>query len=424
MNAIGWKEKRLRYFIDRSLGDDRKKQIATAEEVSFLPMESIGDNGTLDLSIVKQIEEVEDGYTLLFDGDVVVAKITPCFENGKGALINGLINGAGYGTTELHVLTPNKEIDSQFLYYVTASNQFRRLGEAQMKGAAGQKRVPGDFILNYRVSYPPMSEQKTIATRLNEEMSKIDLLINAKRRLVQLLGEKRRALITQAVTKGLNPDAPMKESGIEWLGKIPRHWKIMHLKFLSSEPLMYGANEAGLEEDPNYPRFIRITDIDENGLLRKDTFKSLPIDKAAPFLLKVGDVLLARSGATVGKAFLYKQEWGKACFAGYLIRFRCNTLLLNPDFLFTYSQSEPYWTQINMLLIQATIQNFSAEKYGNLIIPVPEVKEQNFIIDHISNRLAYFDTLRDATLKTISLLHERRNALIEAAVTGNITIKG
>ena len=97
----------------------------------------------------------------------------------------------------------------------------------------------------------------------------------------------------------------MKDSGIDWLGEIPRHWKVASLKRVLSEPLKYGATEAGDESDPDYPRYIRITDFDNEGNLREDTFVSLPEEIAQDYYLTEGDVLFARSGATVGKTFLF-----------------------------------------------------------------------------------------------------------------------
>jgi len=111
-----------------------------------------------------------------------------------------------------------------------------------------------------------------------------------------------------------------KDSGIEWLGKIPVHWEAKRFKFLVSEPLQYGANEAAELTDPDLPRYIRITDVKDDGALRDETFRSLPEDTAKEYLLKDGDILLARSGATVGKTFIYKASWGRAAYAGYLIR--------------------------------------------------------------------------------------------------------
>jgi type I restriction enzyme S subunit len=274
-----------------------------------------------------------------------------------------------------------------------------------------------------RIPLPPIDEQCAIAAHLNREMARLDGLVAAKERVLGLVAEKRRALITRAVTRGLDSSVPLRDSGIPWLDKIPAHWTATRMKFLATEPLAYGANEAALEDEPTFPRFVRITDIDSDGNLRDETFKSLPPQVAEPYLLRDGDVLLARSGATVGKTFIYKPTWGVACFAGYLIRCRCNTALMQPDFLFAYTQTEPYWWQVREGTIQATIQNFSAEKYGDLVVTVPPLEEQKAIIAHIATETAKLDALRTATERTIALLKERRAALIAAAVTGQIEVE-
>src|SRR5947207_11778636 len=118
--------------------------------------------------------------------------------------------------------------------------------------------------------------------------------------------------------------AEYMDSGVEWLGKIPTHWEVRRIKYLGTEPLKYGANEIAESTDFDLLRYIRITDVNENGTLRDDTFRSLPEKLAKPYMLRYGDLLLARSGATVGKSFLYQESWGRACYAGYLIRLRLN----------------------------------------------------------------------------------------------------
>ena len=124
------------------------------------------------------------------------------------------------------------------------------------------------------------------------------------------LAEKRQTLITRAVTKGLNAQTPMKPSGIDWLGDIPAHWEVLRLKFIASGSLSYGANAAAEFDESEWPRFVRITDVDEFGRLRNETFRSLPPEVAEGFLLQPNDILLARSGATVGKSFIYKSVHG------------------------------------------------------------------------------------------------------------------
>ena len=201
-----WPEKRMRFLLRRGRSNEQQKVLSGASQVTFLPMESIGEQGVLDCSAIRAADDVRNGYTRFFDGDVLVAKITPCFENGKGALVYGTLNGVGFGTTELHVLNPSSEIDARFLYYITVGGHFRRLGEAAMFGAAGQKRVPEDFIRDYRVRVPPLAQQRAIADYLDRETTRLDVLMAAQQRLLSLLAEKRRAVITETVALGANLD--------------------------------------------------------------------------------------------------------------------------------------------------------------------------------------------------------------------------
>ena len=182
-------------------------------EVSFLPMEAIGDDGSLSLEREHPIQEVETGYTYFRDGDVAFAKITPCFENGKGALMAGLLRGVGFGTTELTVARPIPSLmSSAFLHWIFRSPSFRAEGEASMYGAGGQKRVPDDFVRELLWAVPPEPERERIATFLDRETTKIDALIAEQEKLLALLAEKRQASISHAVTRGLDPNAPMKDS--------------------------------------------------------------------------------------------------------------------------------------------------------------------------------------------------------------------
>ena len=183
-----------------------------------------------------------------------------------------------------------------------------------------------------QIPFSTLAEQRAIAAFLDRETERIDALIARKERQIELLQEKRAALISHAVTKGLDPNAPMKHSGVEWLGEIPKGWESLRLKYLIAAPLQYGANEPAELDDPDLPRYVRITDINGDGTLREDTFKSLPEDTAKPYFLEQGNLLFARSGATVGKTFLYQESWGRAAYAGYLIRARIRREKMYPEF--------------------------------------------------------------------------------------------
>ncbi|RTQ93801.1 restriction endonuclease subunit S [Lysinibacillus telephonicus] len=205
-------------------------------------------------------------------------------------------------------------------------------------------------------------------------------------------------------------------SNIEQLAKIPKNWKVVKWKYLSNEPMMYGANESAELDDRDLPRYIRITDLDSYGNLKDDTFKSLPFDKAKGYMLINGDILLARSGATVGKAYIHKDDLD-ACFAGYLIRYRPNQSKIKPQLVYYYTQTGLYADWIRENTIQATIQNVSAEKYANLSMPVPPLEEQGNIVYFLDNKTSEIDSLIADKEKLIELLEEKRQAIITEAVT-------
>ena len=271
---------------------------------------------------------------------------------------------------------------------------------------------------------PEWQEQTQIARFLDHETARIDALIEEQQRLIELLKEKRQAVISHAVTKGLDPTVPMKDSGVEWLGEVPAHWRAVRLRHCLVDALTYGANEPSDEANLEHPRYIRITDLNDDGTLSAETYKSLPPEKAEPYMLEEGDVLFARSGATVGKSFLYSREYGPACYAGYLIRARVNKRALIPMYLWMCTQSRQYEQFIGESNIQATIQNVSAEKYGNMWIALPEIEEQEKILAELEIQLSQFKSLMETSVGALVLLQERRSALISAAVTGKIDVRG
>ena len=278
-------------------------------------------------------------------------------------------------------------------------------------------------ISNFILPFPPLEEQKQIAAFLDKETTKIDALVEKQEQLITLLREKRQAIISHAVTRGLNPNVTMKDSGIEWIGEVPEHWEVKKLKYIVTKPLMYGANEAAIDEDRDQPRFVRITDIKNNGTLREDTFRSLPVHLAKPYMLREGDVLLARSGATVGKSFIYSSDWGECCFAGYLIKASIDISKASPYWFYRYTESDYYWNWISSTLIQTTIQNVSAAKYNNFSLCIPPKREQERIIAFLDSETTKIDTLIEKCETAIDLLKERRIALISAAVTGKIDVR-
>ena len=195
-----WSPVRLRYRAKINSSRSELDGTPGTLDISFVPMESVHEYGGLSLDQTRPLAEVATGYTYFRDGDVLAAKITPCFENGKGSIAQDLVNGIGCGTTELHVLRPYASLGRRFLFYVTISHAFRHLGAGEMYGAGGQKRVPEDFFRNFRQPIPPLAEQRAIAAFLDRETARIDALIEKVDQSIATLREHRIALISAAVT--------------------------------------------------------------------------------------------------------------------------------------------------------------------------------------------------------------------------------
>ena len=156
----GWNRVTLR---DIALINPTKPKRPFNGKVSFVPMDAVSESATLLRQEERIYDEVEKGFTSFVDGDVLIAKITPCFENGKGALVYGLINGIGFGSTEFHVLRAKENSVPEYIYYLVNSTEFRVRGEMNMQGSAGQKRVSTDYLRLYKFSVPSLPEQKKIA---------------------------------------------------------------------------------------------------------------------------------------------------------------------------------------------------------------------------------------------------------------------
>lgn len=422
----GWREERLHDVAKLRTSNVDKKSEDGEQAVRLCNYVDVykNDKVTMALNFMEATAtQVQVERFALVVGDVVITKDSETPDDiGVPALIAETAPDlvCGYHLT---IVRPNpNDIVGAYLFYAIAS----RLSAYQFYLAAnGVTRYGLTYqgTKNLRIALPSISEQRQIAAFLDWKTGQIDALIGKKKALLEKLKEKRLAVITQAVTRGLNPTAPLRDSGTPWLGMVPEHWKVRRLKFTAKEPLQYGANEAAELDDPEWPRYIRITDIKDDGTLHEDTFRSLPPEVAEPYLLEDGDLLLARSGATVGKTFQYLKTWGTAAYAGYLIRFRVEPTLLSARFAYYFLRSQVYWACINASLIQATIQNFSAEKYADIKIPLPPFEEQERIVIALETHKEQLDRLEGAASQAIDRLTEYRTALITAATTGKIDVR-
>lgn len=268
------------------------------------------------------------------------------------------------------------------------------------------------------VPVPSKCEQKQLAEHLNFECSNIDTILSKTRSSIEEYKKLKQAVITQAVTKGVRGERKMKDSGVECIGKIPTTYSICKLKYLLKNPLKYGANESGIPYSDSLPRYIRITDITPDGNLKYTGKLSLSEESAKDYILEDGDILFARSGATVGKTFIYYQSYGRSAYAGYLIKASLNNKV-SPKFVYYYTCSSLYEIWKNSIFIQSTIQNIGADRYANLPVPVPKtLQEQEEIADYLDAKCAEIDKLIAKKEQLVKELECYKKSLIYEVVTG------
>ena len=371
------------------------------------------------------INRVDDGKYPFYVRSPKVERINTYSFDGEAILMAGDGVGAGKvfhyanGKFDYHQRVYNfhdfKRVTGKFFYYYIANNFRYIIEEGGAKNTVDSVRLY--MIQNFLMTVPTKEEQRDIVSYLDKKCSEIDKVISAQQKRIALLQELKQSVITHAVTKGLNPNVEMKDSGVEWIGKIPASWDVVHLKRILRERMQYGANEPAESDDTTYPRYIRITDITANGELRPETFKSLEPSKAKDYLLDKGDVLFARSGATVGKTFLFNADI-KACYAGYLIKASCDKRRMLPEYLYYYTQSGAYECWKNRVFIQSTIQNIGADKYQMMYIPVPSKDEQKQIVEYTMRKSQIFDAAISKAQHQVELLQEYKQSLITEVVTG------
>ena len=266
------------------------KDIDGSQEVSFLAMASVSENGHLLNQEPRILEETKKGFTYFERNDVIVAKITPCFENGKAAYLDKLDTRVGFGSTEFHVLRPDTEkLDGKYLFYLLWNPKFRHLGERNMSGSAGQKRVPADLLKKHEIPLPPLPEQKRIAAILD----KADQLRQKRQQAIGLADE-----FLRSVFLDMFGDPVTNPKGWETT-TLPAHG-------FFKNGLNFGRNELGASV-----RYLGVGDfksresIKDMQCLGHVELNALPSDE---YLLKNGDLIFVRSNgnkALVGRCLLY-----------------------------------------------------------------------------------------------------------------------
>lgn len=353
----------------------------------------------------------------LFDEELVLVGEdgAPFFDKTKSVAFH--ISGRVWPNNHVHVLRPKATIvNSKFLTYSLNMVDYH----LYITGSTRDKLNQSD-LNNIVIRYCSVQEQEAIANFLDHETAKIDTLIEQQQQLIQLLKEKRQAVISHAVTKGLNPNAPMKDSGVEWLGEVPAHWVVKRLKHISPKigvglvinPSTYTKDEGVY--------FIFGGDVKEYGFDLSNTRRIAPEDSnmLLPSRLTHRDLISVRVGYPGITAVVTEDLEGANCASVIVIR----KGKYNSDWLCAAMNSWVGRQQVELVSYGAAQKQFNVADAIDFIFPVPPYEEQNQIASHVEKALSRFDILSEKADKQIALLQERRTALISAAVTGKIDVR-
>ena len=289
------------------------------------------------------------------------------------------------------------------------------------------KHLASSQVEKLFVSMPPdEKEQAQIANFLDRETAKIDELVAEQRRLMALLKEKRQAVISHAVTRGLNPDAPLKPSGIEWLGDVPAHWLVTPLGILADQIQTgpFGSQLHSCDYIDDGTPVINPSNI-QGGKLIADSSCTVDlkiVERLSQHKLELGDIVFGRRGEMGRCAMVTEESIGWLCGTGSLnVRLSSK---ITPSFVSIYLGTNYVRELLQLESVGSTMDNLNTQILSGIPVPTPPLKEQQQISQYLAIQTDRFDTLTSEAQRAIDLLQERRTALISAAVTGQIDVRG
>ncbi|MFD2573313.1 N-6 DNA methylase [Spirosoma soli] len=349
-------------------------------EVTFLPMSDLQENRmTFQPKEIRQLHEVMKGYTFFRDNDVLLAKITPCFENGKAGIARGLKNGIGFGSTEYYVIRPGDQILPEWVYYFISSHEFKRIGKFNMTGSAGQQRVAKDYVANLEIPVPPLAVQQQIVA----EIEGYQRIIDGARQVVE----------------AYKPQIQIDPS-----------WEMVALGNCVESTqlgLTKGKGEQGIEVTENTFPYIKMENITYDGqlLLDKVVFVESTADELSRNTLKDGDFIYNTRNAPnlVGKSTVFHGEPNKFLFNNNILRIRFTNDLI-ADYANYYMNSPAGKAKISSLVAGTTsVAALYQKEYLSIQIPLPSLKTQQQIVAEIEREQA----LVNANKELISLFEQK-----------------
>jgi type I restriction enzyme S subunit len=320
----------------------------------------------------------------------------------------------------------HQESDSNYMLYLMQLCYTQKIFFGHGKGVSmlGRWRLPAENFKNFKIPVPPQDEQEQIAKFLDFKLAKLDRFIEKKRQLIALLNEQKTAIINNAVTKGINPGAEMKESGILWTDIIPQNYSIegFNKKVFLKHGFQFRDNHFSEEGI----KVVKISQLSPNGFLDLSNANFVPQDYLEQFkgvLINDGDILMALTGGTIGKIIRANIN-GESLFQNYRVgNFIPINNSLTKDYLYWQLKSEFIQSQMRFHVRETGQPNIGKSDFRKIFIVVPPINEQHEIVNHIHKELGKIDLTISKIEKEISLTEEYRTALISEAVTGKIDVR-
>ena len=406
MNAK-WETHKIKEVCEiRPAKRESKSKLNDSDLISFVPMEDLPTTEKyLTATQDRELREVYSGYTYFADGDVLFAKITPCFQNGKLAIAKNLNNGIGFGSSEFVVLRPSEMVDDQFLYYFLSRATFREEGMARMSGAVGHQRVPKEFIEEYQIPLPPLDEQKRIVDILDEAFKSI-------------------AHARDNTEKNLAGASELNDSLIDRvLFSRREEWEEVPLGDIAT--FKNGLNYTRDSRGQTLP-IVGVGDFKDNFYVPIPELDTVTIDGDldSAFALRQDDILTVRSNGSrklIGRCMLVPEVATTISYSGFVIRIRFDTRQMCPRFLLQFLKSRKTVDKLTRGGGGANINNINQTKLSKLPILFPrDLREQQRIADIMDGLSEMTGQLESIYEQKMSDLDELKQSLLNKAITGQL----
>lgn len=406
-----WKRKRIKDF---AILNPSPANCNMKGDVSFVPMECLRTG-----YIEKRIIDYQTGrskYTFFEENDLLIAKVTPCFENGNIAIAENLEQRTGFGSSEIFVYRFNKEVYNKYMFYVLQSAQFKNSAIATMCGVGGLKRISPLFMRTFSVSLPDISTQINIANYLNKKIAQIAARIALLEKKRDIYNRLKKNLINKIVTRGLRLNTDLKYSHVNWMGEIPIHWKVMRAKSLFSESKM--VSHTGKEDLLSVSEYYGIARRADK-MTDDDEYETRSVSLIGYKICKKGDLV-------INIMLAWKKGLGVSDFDG----------IVSPAYavyrpLDIYSRYYHYLLRTDMYMaefkrnskgiIDSRLRLYT-ERFYNILLPVPPLSEQQEIANYLDSESVKIDKIVSNIDVQITKLQTLRKSLINEVVTGERSI--